>query len=245
MTTTQIVFILIVGAIAAIIKSIAGMGYPLILLPVLALFLDVADAVVIVAPSNLFLNLTIVRVERAEWANSSTLPRFLTGAVAGAIVGALLLPVLPNNLLRSALVIVIVVFLVNQFHSRALVLSEEKGRRFALGAGAVAGVFHGAAGLSGPIVTPWFLSLELTRKAYLLSVSAAFMLAGAAQISVFAVRGLFTMELFLLSVSLIPLSQLVFPIGARIGDRVSVEVFRRMVMVLLAISAASLVVRMI
>lgn len=244
MTTTEIVFILLVGGVAAVVKSIAGMGYPLILLPVLALFLDVADAVVIVAPSNLFLNLTLVYSGRGEWSNSTTLPRFLSGAVAGAVCGSLLLHSLPNNLLRGALVLIIVVFLMNQFRSTKFELSEQQGLRLAPGVGAVAGLFHGAAAISGPVVTPWFLSLGLTRAAFIFSVSSVFTLAGLVQIVVFAIQGVFTMELFLLSIALVPLSQLVFPIGNRIGDRVSVETFRRLVMFLLAVSAVSLVVRM-
>jgi len=59
-TTTEIIFVLLVGGFASIVKSVTGFGYPIVLLPVLALFLDISDAVIIVAPSNLFLNLRLV-----------------------------------------------------------------------------------------------------------------------------------------------------------------------------------------
>ena len=219
MTTTEIIFVLLVGGFASIVKSVTGFGYPIVLLPVLALFLDISDAVIIVAPSNLFLNLRLVVSGRAEWSNSSTLPRFLVGGVVGSIAGALLLSRLPNNLLRGALVVIIVVFLINQLRSAALVLSEQQGLRFAPAVGAVAGLFHGASGISGPIVTPWFLSLGLSREAFLFSISAVFSLSGAVQIIALLLQGLFTWELFLLSVALIPLSFLLFPLGARIGKR--------------------------
>lgn len=244
MTTSQIILVLFVGGFASIVKSITGFGYPIVLLPVLALFLDISEAVVIVAPSNLFLNLRLVRSGRAEWSNSSTLPRFLIGGVVGAIGGALLLPRLPNNLLRGALVVIIVVFLVNQLRSAILVLSDHQGLRFAPAVGAVAGLFHGASGISGPIVTPWFLSLGLTRDAFLLSVAAVFSLSGIVQIVVLLLQGLYTRELFLLSMALIPLSLFLFPVGERIGRKISIHMFHRSVLMLLALSAVSLVVRM-
>ena len=76
MTTSEIVLVLLVGAAAALLKSITGVGYPLTLLPMLALFMDVSDAVVIVAPSNLFLNVKLVWGMQDERKNTITLPAF-------------------------------------------------------------------------------------------------------------------------------------------------------------------------
>lgn len=245
MTTTEILFVLAVGGGAALIKSITGMGYPLVLLPVLALFIDVADAIVIVAPSNFVLNLQLVGNSRHEWSNATTLPRFLVGGVVGAVIGSLLLPALPNNLLRVVLVVIIVLFLVNSLRSNTFELSERQGRRLAPAVGGLAGLFQGGAGVSGPIVTPWFLSVGISRDAYLLAIASTFSLTGVAQIVVLAAQGLFTAELFALSLALIPLAFLVFPLGVRIRERISVETFHNIVLVLLAVSAVSLLVRIV
>lgn len=245
MTTTEIVIVLLVGGCAALVKSVTGMGYPLVLLPILVLFMDVADAVVIVAPSNFVLNTRLAGNTRHEWSQSTTLPRFLAGGVAGAIAGSLLLTSLPNKLLQIALVAIIVLFLGNQLRSRTFTISEQAGQRFAPAVGALSGVFQGAAGVSGPIVTPWFLSLGLSRDAYLFSITAVFSLTGVAQIVVLVTQRVFTLELFALSMALIPLSLVAFPVGVAIRQRVSIETFHRIVLVMLAISAVSLVVRMV
>lgn len=245
MSTTEIIIVLLVGGAAALVKSTTGMGYPLVLIPVLALFMDVADAVVIVAPSNLVLNVRLVGSKRHELPNATTLPRFLSGGVVGAVIGSLLLPELPNNLLRVLLVVIIVLFLAMQFREARVTLSAEKAERYAPSVGLVAGVFQGGAGVSGPIVTPWFLSLGLSRDAYLISIASAFALTGVAQLIVLAVQGLFTRELLLLSLALIPLSLVAFPIGERIRARISIAAFHRIVLVLLAASAVSLVARIV
>lgn len=244
MTTTEIIIVLLVGGVAALIKSTTGMGYPLVLIPVLALFIDVAEAIVIVTPSNLVLNLRLVGDTRAEWKNAKTLPRFLGGGIVGAVIGTLLLPTLPNNLLRGLLVLVIVLFLVNQFRTARVDLSDERSRQFAPVVGTIAGMFQGGAGVSGPIVTPWVLSLGLSQSAYVMSIAFVFALTGIAQIIVLAVQGLFTAELLGLGLALIPLSLLAFPIGVATRQRISLEAFHRIVLVMLGLSAVSLLARM-
>jgi uncharacterized membrane protein YfcA len=245
MTTSEIVLVLLVGAAAALLKSITGVGYPLTLLPMLALFMDVSDAVVIVAPSNLFLNVKLVWGMQDERKNTITLPRFLAGGCVGVVIGALALPHLRDETLRWVIVGFIMVFLLNQLTSKALVISEPRGQTLAPWVGSVTGFFQGATGLSGPIVIPWFMSLGLRRDTYIFAVSAVFGLTGLLQIVVFAVQGLFTVELVWLGAALIPMAQLVFPFGKVIRERVSVEAFRRIVLVLLAGSAVSLVARML
>ena len=114
MTTTELVIIIGVAVVAALLKSVTGLGYPLLLVPALALFLDIADAIVIVAPSNLALNAQIAWVNRSHAPGARTLGPFTVAGVVGAVIGTLLLPVLPDRGLRIALVVIIVAFLANR-----------------------------------------------------------------------------------------------------------------------------------
>ena len=102
MSNTELLIILIAAIVAALIKSVAGFGYPLTLIPLLAVFIDVADAVVIVAPSNFVLNLRLLWNVRDRRHKVEGLASFIPGAISGAVIGALLLPVLPGRLLRVA-----------------------------------------------------------------------------------------------------------------------------------------------
>lgn len=245
MTTTEIVVVVLMAAVAALVKSTTGMGFPLVLLPILALFMDVSDAVVIVAPPNLFLNFWLVLSTRHERQNVPRLPRFTVPSVMGTVLGAALLPVLPGTLMRLALVGVIVLFLANQLSGRSIEVSDARSAQLSPVVGGVAGVFQGAANVAGPIITPWFLMLGLTRDTLVHALASFFALTGTIQLVVFAIRGVLTARLLGLGIALIPVAFLVFPLGVQIRQRISLVAFKRLVLFLLAGSAVSLLVRIL
>lgn len=246
MTGVEIAIVLIAAAFAALIKSVTGTGYPLVLIPVLALFGDVADAVLLVAVPNLWLNASLIWQSRSAWADASTdLVRYLVASVAGGMTGALLLPILPDRFLRLALVVVIVAFVINRHRSPQWAIAPTTVRRWGPAVGLVSGVFQGAAGISGPIVVPWFLAQRAAREIYLISVGSAFALSGAAQIVVLGVRGQFTLETLALAVGLTVLVIVLFPLGVRLRGRLDVETFERIVVGLLILSAVSLFIRVL
>jgi len=241
-STNQIIIVLAVGVVASVIKSITGMGYPLVTLPIIAMVMDVAEAVVLISPANLFLNGKLMWTFREHLNESSTLRPFLSGGIVGAVIGALLLPVVPDRWLRVLLILIIVLFLLNRVSSRTFTMSESQGRRYAPFVGGLAGILQGAAAISGPIVGPWFLSVEQRQEVYIFSISAVFGVTGLSQILVFAISGLFTWTMLAVAGGLIVLAQSIFPIGARVRDRISVEAFEHIVLGLLACGAISLLV---
>jgi len=99
--------------------------------------------------------------------------------------------------------------------------------------------------VAGPIVTPWFLILGLRRDTLVHALAAFFALTGIIQIFVFALRGVLTTRLIGLGVALIPVALLMFPLGVRIRQRISLVAFQRLVLFLLAGSAVSLLVRIL
>lgn len=245
MTGDQLVLILVIGGFAAVIKSIAGFGYPLLLLPVLAQFIDVVDAVLIIAPSNLFLNVGMAWKLRSHHGEATTLNVFTLTGLIGAIVGALILPLLPAQLFRLILLIVLVAFLAHRLSGFKVTLSESNAKRWAPVVGGVAGVFQGGASVSGPIVTPWFLSVGVERDTFVYSIAAFFTLTGIMQIIVATFDQLFTRDIVTIGLLLVPLSVISIPIGALIRDRISAAAFERVVVGLLAVSALTLLARLL
>lgn len=245
MTGDQLVLILVIAGLAAVIKSIAGFGYPLLLLPVLAQFIDVVDAVLIIAPSNLVLNVGMAWKLRSHHGDAVTLNAFTLVGLGGAVVGALILPLLPAQMFRLILLVVLVAFLAHRLSGFTLTLSERSARRWAPIVGGIAGVFQGGASVSGPIVTPWFLSVGLARDTFVYSIAAFFTLTGIMQIAVAAFDQLFTRDIVTIGLLLIPLSLVSIPIGAVIRDRISSAAFERVVLGLLAVSALTLLARLL
>jgi len=247
-STSEIIVIVAVAAFAALLKSVTGMGYPLVLVPALALFIDITEAIVLVAPSNLVLNAQMSWGARAERNNARTLRPFLAGGVVGSVIGALLLPVLPDRLLRLLLVGIIVLFLANRLRRKQRTESSDsspaQNDSLAPIVGGIAGVFQGAAGISGPVVTPWFLSRRISVDAFVFAITFTFALTGAVQLVVIAVGAQFGSQL-LLGLALIPIVLLVVPLGSALRRRMKTSAFENLVLLILAAAAISLVVRML
>ncbi len=243
MTPGQIVVVLLAAVVASLVKALLGSGYPLILVPAIALFLTVEDAVVIVAPANVALNLVIAYELRRYHDRSSGQSWFVASAVLGAAIGTLLLPVLPDRALRLTLVIVIGLFVVNRLRRVERNLAPATARRFTPIVGGIAGLFQGAAGVSGPIVAPWYLSLGLDRETFVYSVTVVYGLSSGMQLLVISTSGLFTTERLVLGLVLVPLSLAVTPAGSRLRGRIQPVLFERLVIGVLVLSAISLVIR--
>lgn len=245
MTNLQIAIIIAVAVFSALIKAITGTGFPMLVVPVLALFVDVADAIVVVAIPNVTMNGVIFWSLRHERRESPTLPRFLVATAVGAIVGSVLLSVLSETVLRLGLVAIIVLFVTNRLSDRRFTLTGDRALRLAPAAGLVSGMVFGATAVSGPLVTPWFLSQNLRRDVYVMSISAAFTLAGVAQVLFFLTQGSFTTNFVLAGLGLAALAAAMLPLGARVRQRLDVETFERLVILLLVISGISLIVSVI
>ena len=245
MTSDQFLLILVIAGVAAVIKSIAGFGYPLLLLPVLAQIIDVVDAVLIIAPSNLFLNIGIAWKLREHHSRATTLKVFTIAGLVGAGVGTLILPLIPEQTFRLLLLVILVAFLFNRLSGLSFTMEDQTAHRLAPIVGGIAGVFQGAAGVSGPIVTPWYLSVDIERDTFIYSIAAFFALTQIGQLGVAAVSNLYTADTILIGLALIPLSLISLPIGAAIRERISVSAFEKLVIGLLAISALTLLARLL
>lgn len=242
MSQPEIAIIIAVAIVSAFIKAITGAGFPLLVVPFLVLFIDVADAIVVVSIPNVTMNGSIFWSVRHVRRESPTLRRFLVATSVGAVVGSLLLSVLSETVLRLGLVAVIVLFVANRLSDRRFTLTGDRALRLAPAAGAVSGMVFGATAVSGPLVTPWFLSQNLRRDVYLMSISAAFTMAGMAQLIYFLVQGSFTTNFVLGGLGLVIVSSAILPLGARLRQRLDIETFEHLVVALLVVSGISLLV---
>ena len=245
MSPTQLVVMIAVAVIAALLKSVTGLGYPLLLIPALALFLDIADAIVIVAPSNFILNVWIAGVNRDQLPAARTLKPFAIAGVVGTVIGTLLLPLLPDRGLRIALIAIIVAFLLDRARQAgASEASTGDGVSDALApiAGFFAGIFQGTTGVAAPVVSVWFLSRQLAVDAFVFALTMSFAVVGLVQILILLFQPDFADEL-LLGLILVPFTLLTVPVGAFIRGRLDTARFEQLVVAVLIAAAISLVTR--
>jgi len=245
LSDTELLIVVAVGVVAAFIKSIAGMGYPVVLVPVAAIFVPTADAIIFVSISNLALNLALAWSARTHRRNSPLLTVFIVASMVGAVIGAAVLPSLPDTTIRLLLVGIVALFLVNRYRSPEWKISPNHEPLLTPLVGGIAGVFQGAGGISGPVVAPWFLSLKLDRNAYVFATTTVYALSGIAQIAVFGFQGTYTPQLFGIALLLVPFTLAIQPVGIRLRQRLPMEIFERVVLGVLVFAMLSLVARLV
>lgn len=241
MTTGQLLLILAASAVGATVKSVTGLGYPLVAVPIISLALGVEDAVVIVAIPNLAANIFLCWESREGREGARDLDRLIGVGVVGAVIGTIALVNLPDAPLLLALALTIVVFVVQFVRKPDLRLDPAFARRWSPLAGLVAGLAQGAVGVSGPIVATWMHGYRLPVRVYIYSVTLIFGVTGAVQLAILVAQGKVTGELFLGALVASVAVLVCTPIGVRFRNRLAGATFDRIVLGVLVVSAVSLV----
>ncbi len=242
MSGTQIAVVVFASLLGAMVKSVAGMGYPVLAVPLIALVLGVEDAVVIVALPNLAANAYLCWESRDTHDQARDLPSLLGFGIVGAVVGTIALVTVPEEPLLVVLALSIAVFVFNFVRRPDLAITPRAARRFSPVVGSVAGLLQGAIGVSGPVVATWVHAYRLPPRAFVHTVTLIFGVTGAAQIVVLGVQGQFSAERLLAALAAAVPVAVVTPLGVRLRDRLAGAVFDRVVLAVLLASAASLVV---
>jgi uncharacterized membrane protein YfcA len=236
---TELAIVLAAVVVGAIAKSVTGMGLPVIVIPIAALFVDIETAVVVIAFPNLLINTILGAKERHSWHETRDLPMLAVAGVVGAVIGTLLFVNIPETPLVIAVIVSIIGYVVLFFAHPDLRTTPQRSRVLAGPVGLIAGTFQGAIGISGPIVGSWIHSYRLSRSAHILSVTTLFMLTGLTQLIVLIVNGELSGRVTATLLACIPVLAAI-PLGTRLRDRVSVRNFDLAIIAVLVVSAVAL-----
>lgn len=245
MSGFEVAVVLGASLLGAFVKSVTGMGYPLLAVPVITLALGIEDAVVIVAAPNLAANALLCLAARDGRHESRDLPVFLGWGFAGAVVGTFALVRVPEEPLLVALAATIVGFVAISLRAPDLRLAPATTARWSGPVGLVAGVMQGAVGVSGPVVATWLHGYRLPKHAFVFSVTAIFGVTGAVQLALLALAGELTSRRLGVSlVAFLPVLAMV-PVGSALRARLSGHAFARAVLAVLVVSGLALVVEVV
>ena len=231
------------SALAMLVKSVTGLGYPLIAIPMVAAVTGVETAVVVVTLPNAVANLLIAWRTRGVRSQTRDLLALTSSSALGAALGTFILVSVPEEPLLAVLAASVLLFVVRSLWFGDMVVAPAAGRRAAPLVGLVSGVMQGAVGVSGPIIGSWLYAYRLPREAYILSLSVLFLLAGAAQIATLASIGAYASGRLAAAAAGLGPVLVLLPVGERLRARLSSAQFDRAVLGLLAIAAVTLVIR--
>jgi uncharacterized membrane protein YfcA len=228
-------------AVGAFIKGATGAGLPQIAIPVMATFLGVEAAVVIMAIPGVITNTWLLWNYRNRFRDTRDLPALLGTGIVGSIVGTMLLQTLDEDVLSFFVAGMIALYATLFFAHPDFRLSPNVTRYTSTPVGLASGLLQGATGISGPVIGTYFHSYRLPKEVFVLSISTVFQVFALVQTATLVGVGLYSAERVALSVlSLIPI-MVMLRLGALFTDRLSRRTFDLIVLALLVASAVKLV----
>ena len=129
MTPFDLLVVALVSLTGSFVKSVTGMGYPLIAIPVLTLIVGVEAAVVVIAIPNAVLNALLAWGVRDRFAETRDLPRTTLAALLGGVFGTFVLIEAPEAPLLIALAAMVGVFVIQRRLSPEFAWRPDRARR--------------------------------------------------------------------------------------------------------------------
>lgn len=240
MNVDALVIVVAAVALGSLLKGITGVGGPIIAVPVIAAFLGVEPAVVIMAIPGVFMNGWMLWKYRAAAHRTRDLPVLVVTGAVGVAVGTWVLASVDDRALSLFLAVVMLTYLASRLVNPNFEFSRRATRVLSPMVGLGSGAMQGATGISAPLVATYVHGLNLPRDGYVLAVSVLFQVFSVAQVVAIAVAGLYTRPRLIESaLACVPAVALI-PLGDRIGRRLSARAFDAVVLVSLAALAAKL-----
>jgi uncharacterized membrane protein YfcA len=241
MNLESFVVVFVAIGLGAFSKGATGIGLPLIAIPIMAGFLGVEHAIVVmtipVAASNIWLVWSYRKLATAI----PGLPFMLVMAFIGTFLGTYVLATLDERALTYMLAAWIALYLGNMAINPNFRL---RGRAALIGSPILAicaGISQGATGMSGPVIATWIHSYRLGNKTYVFGVAIMFLAISGAH--VLAVSGGGLLDEARLTEGLLALipTVLFLPLGMRMTNLISAKLFNRIIILLIVIMELKLV----
>ena len=228
---------IIAGAITfgGFVKGITGLGLPVLAIPIIAGFLGVEHAVIVLVIPGIVLNIWLTWNHRDRAPEIPEMKTILMFTCLGVLLGTTVLSIASDRLLNSLLAAWIAVYIVLQLAAPNFRFELQTRTRLAPYVGTLAGIFQGSTGISGSIIATYFHSLRLAPTTFVFAVAAPFLVMAMAQGITLTVFGMYSRQLLLESFfALIP-AVLAISLGMRVRRYVNERNFNRLILGLLLI----------
>ena len=227
--------VIVIICIAAVLQSISGFGFSLLAMPLLSIFVDIQDAVVIATLCGIFTNAVHLRKD-FQLVERSIARRISLSALIGMPLGVVVLSVFSATHMRAIIgaVIVVLVFLM----MRNFILKTEN-TNVDIVLGAFSGLLATSVSTNGPPLVFLLQSKQLDPWRLRATLAYVFTISGCASFIVLMIAGKGSIEAFQYAMLSLPAMYLGTVVGRRASLRVTQEAFKRLVYVLLLATAVS------
>jgi uncharacterized protein len=235
-----VVVILVAMTLASVAKAVTGLGGPIVAIPIVAGFLGVQRAVIVMAIPSVVSNMWLLWAHRSELRHTRDLPALLGTGIVGTAAGTFLLLEVNERVLAAVLAGLIGAYLVIVVSRPDFRLGPALTRPLSPVVGLLSGVMQGTTGISAPLAATYLHGYRLPPLAYVFSVSAIFGVFAVAQVGTLIALDAYDLTLVLESlVALVPIAA-VFPLGIKLSRRLSPRTFNALVLIILVVMGLKL-----
>jgi uncharacterized membrane protein YfcA len=239
-TAASLAVIVAAVAVGALVKGVTGSGLPTIAIPVMASFLGVERAVVVMALPTVVTNSWLLWTYRRDASGARDLPVMLGFGAVGVAAGVWALDQLDPRVIALAVATLIAVYAIVSLARPSFALPPSTTRYLSAPMGFGGGVLQGATGMAGPVVATYVHGFRLPPPAYVFSIAAQFQLFALVQVIVFLALGMYTWARLLESLLALLPALLVMPLGVRLARRLDPRRFDLAVLGVLVAMGAKL-----
>jgi uncharacterized membrane protein YfcA len=225
--------------VGGFVKGTLGFGFPVVATPLIAL---VPTAVVLCLFPNISMNFLQAISRPLQRENIRRLLPLIIAGVLGVPVGTQLLATLPGATLRLWLGVMVLAFVGLQFLPWKLSLPRSHWALWTAAIGAVSGVIGGMTNVFTPVVM-FFYAIESDKAAFVQYTGAIFFVFQLTQVAATYHFELWTWSLAALVLPLTGVGLLGFWSGRTIHVRLPDRIFRRVVLLAIAVAGVALLFR--
>ena len=233
MDTAAYIAIGLAVLLASGVQGTTGFGFALLSVPLMSLFIEPEQAVVISASLG-FLTSSIQAWSERHHGDRPTIIRMLLVAAIASPFGLLVLLVASPRQLRFILAGVIIAFLI--LNLRGLKL-KKGGRSVDFGAGAVSGVLNTSLSTNGPPLVMALHARHLQPEEFRGTIAAVFAGSGLLTVVLFAGAGKYSLDIVKALMVAMPALAIGYLVASRFRHRIHPDHFRRIVTWLLFATA--------
>lgn len=240
------VLLLVVSAMlfAGLVHGTLGLGFPMVATPILAISFDVRTAILITLLPTVAVNLMSIWNSRAALHQVGRFLPLTLFTLIGSILGAYILAGSDPDPFRLVLAGLILLYLwTNAFKGISLKWIPVQLFPAMVLFGLLAGLSGGTTNVMVAILVIFFLALNTPREVMVPALNSCFLVGKLSQIAVLSLAGLVSMGLIIETLPLAIAAVIALVFGQSIRNKIALDLYRRILQLLLAIMAIVLIVQ--
>jgi uncharacterized membrane protein YfcA len=225
------------------VKGAIGFGFPLVTVPLVSTLWDARHAVLLISLASMTNNIGVVARSGGSRQTFRRIVLLMAGLIIGTVGGALMLASVPASALSVVVGCAALVFTSVALLKPDLAVPPHLERYLALPMGVCGGLLGGSTTISGPFIASYTHALKLSKVEFVFFLSLLYLVGASTQVTSYAVLGLFDASVVVVGLASCLPNLLGVWLGLRIQARINQQLFRKLVVLVIGLSGASLVVR--